>query len=57
MSYVFRNPSMRAFQKKYDTAPRPFPTDQKNSITIGQWGVFDGDQIFSFTISHTPTIK
>jgi len=35
----------------------PFPNNWKNSVTIAQWGVSNGNRIFSITIQHTRTIK
>lgn len=58
MSYVFRNPSTKVFQKKHMTQPHPpFLAIEKTQLPLDNGGVSNGDQIFSFTISHTPTIK
>jgi len=35
----------------------PFPNNRKNSVAISQWGVSNGNRIFSVTIQHTRTIK
>jgi len=35
----------------------PFPNNQKNSVAIAQWGVSNGNRIFSVTIQHASTIK
>lgn len=46
-------------QKTYDTPPTPFPflAIEKTQSPSDNGGVSDGDQIFSFTISHTHIIK
>jgi len=35
----------------------PFLVIEKTQLPLDNGGVFDGNQFFSFTITHTPTIK